>query len=472
MRTRLWTYLQDFNPKQQHFIIKTQKPSKPSDSLDLENYLTATQIELANISEKQSLRIKSNLNLVRGAISNIKKNTTIRSKVRNNLSTHLRRALKSLKGNTDLVIKKADKGQSTVVIDKQGYIQEGHRQLQSSSHYCPIDTNLTDETATKVHTALLDMLEKGEISDSNLSYLDPLFNEQLRTPEMYLLNKIHSNPPTKSRPIIACNSSPVERIAEFLDFFLVPIVQKQDTYLKDTSDFIRKLEQVQIPNNALIITLDYCSMYTNVPHDEALSALRYTLNNNTQHQYVKGVKRPSTDSLCHLAQIILENNTFVFNGQNWKQSLGVAMGVKVSPELCDLTIFRMEKEFLKQCTTDMFLWKRYRDDVFAIWTGSIDAAHQFLNYANSLHKTLKFEYCISPDGANFLDTTIFKGTRFALEGLLDFKPYTKPTETFQYLHRTSAHPPSVFTGLIKGELIRFVRTSTNKCDYLVTCGFV
>ncbi len=236
--------------------------------------------------------------------------------------------------------------------------------------------------------------------------------------------------------------------------------------MKDTSDFIRKLEQVQIPNNALIITLDYCSMYTNVPHDEALSALRYTLNNNTQHQYVKGVKRPSTDSLCHLAQIILENNTFVFNGQNWKQSLGVAMGVKVSPELCDLTIFRMEKEFLKQCTTDMFLWKRYRDDVFAIWTGSIDAAHQFLNYANSLHKTLKFEYCISPDGANFLDTTIFKGTRFALEGLLDFKPYTKPTETFQYLHRTSAHPPSVFTGLIKGELIRFVRTSTNKCDYL------
>ncbi len=61
-----------------------------------------------------------------------------------------------------MVIKKADKGQSTVVIDKQGYIQEGHRQLQSSSHYCPIDTNLTDETATKVHTALLDMLEKGE----------------------------------------------------------------------------------------------------------------------------------------------------------------------------------------------------------------------------------------------------------------------------------------------------------------------
>ncbi len=353
-----------------------------------------------------------------------------------------------------------------MVIDRDKYIQEGNRQLKSSVHYGQIDSSITETTALKVNAALREMLARGEISENNCRYLDPLCNEQFRTPEMYLLNKIHSNPPTKARPIIACNGSPVERIAEFLDFFLVPIVQKQDTYLKDTSDFIRKIEGIKIPDTAWIITLDYHSMYTNVPHGQALDALRYTLDNDTQHRMVKGVLRPPTESLCLLAKIILENNAFVFNGQNWRQSLGVAMGVKVSPELCDITIFHMEKELLKSCENDMFLWKRYRDDVFAIWTGSIERAHAFFTHANSLHETLKFEYNISSENANFLDTTVFKGTRFASEGILDFKPYVKPSETFQYLHRTSAHPPSVFTGLIKGELIRFVRTSTNLSDYV------
>ena len=66
----------------------------------------------------------------------------------------------------------------------------------------------------------------------------------------------------------------------------------------------------------------------------------------------------------------------------------------------------------------------------------------------------------------FLDAVIFKGPRFKRENVLDFKPYVKPTEAFQYIQRTSSHPESVFTGLIKGELTRFVRTATNYEDYL------
>ena len=66
----------------------------------------------------------------------------------------------------------------------------------------------------------------------------------------------------------------------------------------------------------------------------------------------------------------------------------------------------------------------------------------------------------------FLDTTVFNGKRFQSENILDFKPYVKPTEKFQYIHRQSSHPKSVSRGIIKGELIRFVRTATNKEDYI------
>jgi len=40
--------------------------------------------------------------------------------------------------------------------------------------------------------------------------------------------------------------------------------------------------------------------------------------------------------------------------------------------------------------------------------------------------------------------------------------YRKPTENFQYLHRTSSHPDSVFKGLIKGETLRIVRNCSDK----------
>ena len=100
------------------------------------------------------------------------------------------------------------------------------------------------------------------------------------------------------------------------------------------------------------------------------------------------------------------------------------------------------------------------------YTGSINEATCFLNQANEIHPTLKFKYNISETQGIFLDTFVFKGKRFQKENILDFKPYVKPSEAFQYIHRLSSHPKSVFSGLIKGELIRFVRTSTNKEDYI------
>ena len=126
-----------------------------------------------------------------------------------------------------------------MVIDKEQYIKEGERQLNSCAHYTEIERDITPEIVDEVRSVLQEMLKEGEITQKNYEYLCP--SEALaKTAELYLLNKIHSDPPTKARPIISANSCPVERISEFIDFFLQPIVTEQNTYLKDTSDLIRK----------------------------------------------------------------------------------------------------------------------------------------------------------------------------------------------------------------------------------------
>jgi len=48
---------------------------------------------------------------------------------------------------------------------------------------------------------------------------------------------------------------------------------------------------------------------------------------------------------------------------------------------------------------------------------------------------------------------------------LDIKTHYKPTETFQYTHFNSCHPPGVQNGFIRGEALRLFRTNSSKTTF-------
>ena len=109
---------------------------------------------------------------------------------------------------------------------------------------------------------------------------------------------------------------------------------------------------------------------------------------------------------------------------------------------------------------------RFREDGFIIFNGSLEEATRFFEIGNQVHPLLKFTYEISESSMVFLDTVIYKGIRFTESGVLDTKSYIKPTNSFQFLHRTSAHHKSVFKGFIKGECIRHARNTSSR-DILI-----
>ena len=57
---------------------------------------------------------------------------------------------------------------------------------------------------------------------------------------------------------------------------------------------------------------------------------------------------------------------------------------------------------------------------------------------------------------------MFKGERLAKDSILDINTHYKPTETFQFTHFASCHPPGVKYGFIKGKAIRFFGTNASK----------
>ena len=50
--------------------------------------------------------------------------------------------------------------------------------------------------------------------------------------------------------------SATEHISSFIYSLLQPITQKQESYLKDTTDFINFIENTQISNDVILATLD------------------------------------------------------------------------------------------------------------------------------------------------------------------------------------------------------------------------
>ena len=114
------------------------------------------------------------------------------------------------------------------------------------------------------------------------------------------------------------------------------------------------------------------------------------------------------------------------------------------------------------CTKKPLVWKRYIDDVFSLWDTSLEEVNAFIEQANRYHPTIRFTAEMSDKEITFLDTRVYKGARFEKESILDTHTHFKPTETFQYTHFKSCHPPGVKKGFVKGEALRLLRTNSSK----------
>ena len=67
----------------------------------------------------------------------------------------------------------------------------------------------------------------------------------------------------------------ISKILEYADYHLQPIVRKIPSYIKDTSDFLRKLKPItEVPVNSHLVTTDLKSLSTSVPNSEGIKALK------------------------------------------------------------------------------------------------------------------------------------------------------------------------------------------------------
>ena len=125
----------------------------------------------------------------------------------------------------------------------------------------------------------------------------------------------------------------------------------------------------------------------------------------------------------------------------------------------------IETEIISRSATKPLTWKRYIDDVFSLWNVSKNEIQTFIELANNYRATIKFTAEISDIETIFLDTCVYKGERLKEESKLDVRTHFNPTETFEYTHFSSCHPPGAGKGFIKGEALRLLRTNSSETKF-------
>ena len=210
---------------------------------------------------------------------------------------------------------------------------------QKNKFYKPLASPIVLDTARKVNTIADKLFSSGNIDTMTYKFFTTGL-KQPRIPEFYTLSKIHKKIPV-GRPIVSGSSGPTERISSFVDLLLHPIAAKQESYLKDTTDFINFIENTQIPDNVILATLDVSSLYTNIPQTEGMDVICRYYEEHYEH------KLPiPTNDLRELLRLILEENSFKFNERHFLQTHGVAMGTKTVVSLSIIFMADLEKRLL------------------------------------------------------------------------------------------------------------------------------
>ena len=102
-----------------------------------------------------------------------------------------------------------------------------------------------------------------------------------------------------------------ERIGQYVQHHLKPLSNIHPSYLQDSPDFLRAIEDEINANNLIedgdiLVTVDVSGLYTNIPQDAGIEACRNLLD---QHSSDKD----KNAFIIKLLELVLRNNIIEFD---------------------------------------------------------------------------------------------------------------------------------------------------------------
>ena len=248
-------------------------------------------------------------------------------------------------------------------------------------------------------------------------------------PHFYIIWKILKNPPV-GRPIVAGYKWIFTPASIFVGHFLKEFYSKFDSILNDSLSLVKLLENYRFDKNCFLFTIDFKSLYTNIPVEDAINSIRKLC-----FDFQEII--PNAHFIIELLDLVLHSSLMVFDGEYFQQIFGLIMGTNVAPILTNIYMAMLENELKKKCCSDPkliwpVLFKRFIDDGFGITKGLRENVEYWIEKSNGLRKTVQIDKYNWGNALDYMDLFIYKGNEFYEDGKLYVSVHQK--ETYKLMH--------------------------------------
>lgn len=328
--------------------------------------------------------------------------------------------------NPDILILKADKGEITVLMDKNEYQNKMFDLLSDQNTYISVGDKFNINSLQAKCNKFISMVEKNKWIDKR--YATGLRRYNSIPAKVYGLVKVHKigHP---LRPIVASIGTPTYNLSKMFSIILRNVTGKTVRSVKNSNELKKCLVKVKLPKGYSLMSLDVKSLFTNIPNELVYNSIK------VRWRIIKKYTNIPLKEFLEGLKLVLENNYCFFNGGFYLQIDGSPMGSPMSPVLADLVMEILEESVLNKVLYHIPFFFRYVDDI--ILAVPINKIQDITTKFNTYHKKLQFTYELEVNNQlSFLDLLIKRH----IDGKLIFDWYHKETWSCRYLHFDSCLP--------------------------------
>jgi hypothetical protein len=194
-------------------------------------------------------------------------------------------------------------------------------------------------------------------------------------------------------------------------------------------------------------------MYTNIRTEAAITHITDLLHQEAGKQF----HHYDTEALTEAMKIVFRNNLIKFGDTYWRQTSGTGMGIAPAPPWATIYFAIHENKILPKWTNHIHFYRRFIDDIIGIWL--CDSCpetnnHLWTNFKHDMQQWygLEWDFSTLSSSCNYMDLQLKIHDRKIQSTL-----YEKQQNLYLYIPPHSAHPKSMLTGLIYGNILRIHR---------------
>lgn len=354
------------------------------------------------------------------------------AKPSDNVTKQEKTAMRDLKDREDIQIAPADKGNATVVLKREDYVQKVHAVIRNKPF------RLVEKDPTKKLEDGLNKLVWGFCKNDKIRrpLYDYLRSSAAPLPRFYGRVKVHKEG-MPVRPVISAVGTATYNASSYLAKVLAPLVGKSDYTTKNSREFVEETADWRINEDEVMVSYDVTALYTSLPINTILKITRLKLEEDKK---LKDRTPLEVDDIIELLAFCLKSTYFSFGGNFYVLDDGVAMGSPVSSVVANLFMEDFEQKAIASADAKGIaprVWKRYVDDVFSILKK--DRVTPLLDHLNMLDENIKFTTENEEEGRlPFLDVSVQRNGNQLRTGVFRKKTHTNRVLSFNSYHPVSA----------------------------------